>query len=868
MLRRVFTLRKRNFHTLPAHVDAVVIGGGCIGSALCYNLQKLGVTTTLVEANELTSGTTWHTAGMLWRVRPSWADVELHTKTRELCNELEENGESGIWNENGGLYIASNTERMREYERLHDLGNVYDINTSIVTPQQVSEIHPLLNVDDIMGGLYSPTDGTIDPHTLVTQLAQQSRKNGATIMENTSVTGFVQQMKNGVPYISGVNTTKGLINTTNVINATGAWGSQISKLLNLQLPLIPIKHAYIVTDKLNGMKPSFPNVRDHDLSIYLKTQGEAMAIGGYEKGPDLCPDSNSFQISPYTLYDLNWDTFSQNFEGHMHRCPSIENVGVQSTVCGPESFTPDHKALVGPDRDIKGLWHCCGFNSMGMMMCGGITQQLAEWIVNGSPTIDIFSYDPARFHKDVISNNSCVLERTHESYAKTYSIPFKSDEPLAGRNIRKSALHKLLLEQGCVYQSRHGFERPGWFKPNSYFPIPPYDYYGAYETSNSSFGHDIPITKNTVNPYYAEIIQDDCTFGFPQSFENVAKECYATRNGIAIFDQSYLGNFILKGTDATDALQYMCTSDFSNKELGSITYTTMCNERGGVEADLTVTKMGIDEWYICSGGVTQTKDYHWILDNCSSLNCNLLNVSDDTTVISVQGPHSRALLSEFDNNLSNLPFSMSKETTISGKPVRIMRITFVGELGYEIHTHTDHACEIYNDLFKKGAEYSEHSGIPFQNAGYNAMDSLSAEKGYRHWHGDLSYTETPLEAGIGFTVLSKLKNTTIEFKGRHAIETKREAGLRKRIATFVLEDPSILTHGEEPIFRNDACVGFVRSSAFGHTLGKSVVTGYVTNNGERVKVDWLNSGEWKIGNHDAKLHLKPAYDPTNEKITS
>ena len=480
----------RHASALPDEVDAVVIGGGSLGTSAAYHLQQRGIGTALLEAHQLTAGTTWHTAGMLWRLRPSYVDIELHAYTREKCISMEGDDAIGIpsWTENGGLFIACNRERLAEYERLAETGKYYGIESAVLSPADARAVHPLLNVDDVFGAIHSPSDGTIDASGVVHAYAKGARALGARVAEGVAVRAVETE-----PYttaggasarrVVAVVTADGQrIRTRAVVNACGAWANEVAEMAGARLPLRAMKHAYVVTDSLEGMHGGLPNVRDHDLSIYLKAQGDALALGGYEVNPEFWHGVGESDDFAFTLFELDWETFMQNTEGHIQRCPAVESAGIKSTVCGPESFTPDHKPLVGPEPSVRGLFHCCGFNSMGMMLGGGIGRELATWIDTGAPELDLFGFDPARFHPECVADGTWVTQATHESYAKTYSIVFPHDEPLASRGARTSALHDALRARGCVHQARHGFERPGFFsRDDGAAAAPkPYDYYGAY----------------------------------------------------------------------------------------------------------------------------------------------------------------------------------------------------------------------------------------------------------------------------------------------------------------------------------------------------------------------------------------------------
>jgi sarcosine dehydrogenase len=883
---------------LPSEADVVVIGGGSVGASTLYHLQKAGVNAIMLERHELTAGTTWHSAGMLWRLRPSDADIELNAYTRDMCKQLETETEINSWSENGGLFVANNATRFDEYKRFSETGKYFGIESHVLSPADVKQVHPLLNVEDVVGGIYSPGDGTIDPTSIVNAYAKAARKMGARIFEKTGVSAiesedYITAGGAQARRITAVRTACGArIATKTVVNACGAWANSVAEMVGVQIPLEAMRHAMILTEPIEGYHSGLPNVRDHDLSIYLKTQGDSVCLGGYEQNPEFWRD-----VDPefaFGLFELDWETFGQNLEGHMQRLPIVESTGIKSTVCGPESFTPDHKPLVGPHPGVRGFYHCCGFNSMGMMLGGGIGRELTKWILTGSPEVDLFGFDVARFHPDTVASRKWVKDRTHESYAKTYAIVFPHDEALAGRGARKSAIHDELVKRGCIHQARHGFERPGWFErsitPPSQVPMP-YDYYGAYAEGAWRLGEeDHPDVPANENDQYLEFIEGDLTFNWPKSHATIAEECRAAREGVALLDHSYFGKFYIQGPEAFEAVQYLCGADMEGKAFGSVTYTPLCNVRGGVEADLTVTRLqdssapGGQKYYIAAGGNTVTKDFDWIrnvLDD-KGFNATIEDHSASLTIWSVQGPHSRALLQSLVTSggpdvFSNeaFPFSAAREVEIAGHKILALRLTFVGELGFELHIPAEVAPAVYRAVREAGELYEKEHKVPVRDAGYRAIDSMSAEKNLRHWHADLTNVDTPLQAGIGFTVLPKLKRTgddAPDFLGRAALEEQRAAGLRRKLICLVVDDSNVMLHGAESIWRDGSCVGYVKSTAFGHTIGKSIAYGYITcpESVPKITNKWLEAGIYQIGDkgskHPATLSLKAPFDPTNSRV--
>lgn len=858
---------KRAPDSIPAEADVVIIGGGSVGSSTLYHLTKLGVkNAVLLERDQLTSGTTWHSAGLVWRLRPSDVEVELLAATRVLARDVLEQ-ETGLWagwNENGGLFIANNKERLDEYKRLMTLGKVYGVESFVLSPKESKDLYPLLNVDDLYGTLHSPGDGTIDPASWATSLTRAAVKNGAQVFENCAVTGIQTEVSDlGIKRVSAVQTPSGTIKTNCVVNCAGVWSPYVGSLCGVSVPLVAMYHAYVVTERIEGIQ-NMPNVRDHDASVYLKLQGDGLSVGGYEHNPVFWDEvSNKFAFS---LFDLDWDIFSAHIEGACNRVPVIAETGVKSTVCGPESFTADHKPLMGEAPELRGFYHGCGFNSAGIMLAGGCGRELARWVVHGHPELDMYGYDIRRFHSSITPNQKWLRERSHESYAKNYSMLFPHDEPLASRNMRRDPFHQVLLDRGCVYQERHGWERPGWFVPSEVAEVREYDYYGAYDV------------KEHQDYKYNELLGQDYTFDFPPHHDIIGKECLACRERVAVFNMSYFAKFYLTGPDAQKAADWIFTNNMA-KPPGCTTYTCMTNKDGGTEADITVSvlengdgssivkpKFEGDGFYIAvGGGIGQHGWCHVqnILQD-QQYNVKFEDHSEKMGMLSVQGPKSRELLQCLTSaDLSNeaFPFSTHKIINVAGHDVRALRITFVGELGWELHIPNDSCVPVYKALMEAGIEF----GVV--NGGYRALDSLSAEKGYKHWHQDLRHDDTPLEAGLGFTC--KLKSDT-PFLGREALEKQKAEGLKKKLVCFTIEDHKALL-GLEAIWRDNEVVGFIRRGEFGYAIGKSLAYGYVRDpSGKPVTTEFLKTGKYTIESmgelFPAKIHLKAPFDPKNLRV--
>ncbi|KAM6902878.1 sarcosine dehydrogenase, mitochondrial isoform 1-T2 [Xenentodon cancila] len=852
---------------LPRSADVVVIGGGSLGCQTLYHMAKMGMTNVvLLERDRLTAGTTWHTAGLLWQLRPSDVEVELLAHTRNVISkDLEE--ETGLhtgWIQNGGLFIASNKQRLDEYKRLMSLGKVYGIESHVLSPAETKDLYPLMNVDDLYGTLYVPKDGTMDPAGTCTTLARAASARGAMVIENCPVTGIqVRTDDLGVKRVKAVETPHGTIETPCVVNCAGVWATKLGEMAGVKVPLVAMHHAYVVTERIEGIQ-NMPNVRDHDASVYLRLQGDALSVGGYEHNPIFWEEvSDKFAFS---LFDLDWDVFMQHIQGAINRVPVLEETGIKSTVCGPESFTADHKPLMGEAPEVRGFFLGCGFNSAGMMLGGGCGRELAHWIIHGRPEKDMYGYDIRRFHSSLTDNKCWIRERSHESYAKNYSVVFPFDEPLASRNMRKDPFHEELTEQGCVFQERHGWERPGWFNREGPAPVKDYDYYGAYDV------------KKNENYKYNELLGKEYTFDFPPHHDVIKSECLSCRHGVAVFDMSYFGKFYLTGPDAKKAADWLFTADV-NKKPGSTVYTCMLNKRGGVEADLTVSRLepgaaslplspesSADAYYLAIGGGVAEHNWNHIRTvlQDQGFRCQLTDHSEDMGMISIQGPNSRHVLQDvLDADLSNeaFPFSTHKTVSAAGHQVRAMRLSFVGELGWELHVPKDSCLPVYRAVMAAGAKH----GII--NSGYRAIDSLSIEKGYRHWHADLRPDDTPLEAGLAFTC--KLRSS-IPFQGRDRLEKQKEEGLKRRIVCFTI-DEKVPMFGLEAIFRNGVPVGHLRRSDYGFFIDKTLGYGYIRNpDGGLVSADFIKSGEFTLERmgvvYKAKAHLKSPFDPENKRV--
>lgn len=713
------------------------------------------------------------------------------------------------------------------------------------------------------GSLYSPGDGVVDPAMLCTALTRAATKNGGRVIENCPVTGIITgKTSTGGQDVRGVETAMGTIRTNTIVNATGVWGRDLFEKFGVHIPLIPMRHAYVVSETMPGVQ-GLPNVRDHDFSMYFRIQGQSICMGGYENNPILLDKvPNDFQFG---LYDLDWSVFDTHIAGAVELCPEFGKAGVKSTVCGPESFTPDHKPLMGPDPRMDGLFHNCGFNSAGMMLGGGCGEQLALWIMNGRPDLHMFNYDIRRFTNKQNEAVEYATERSHESYAKNYSIVFPYDQPLAGRNFQQDPLHKEMISYGAVMEERQGWERPGYFlKNDEKVEVQAYDWYGNY-------GH----SKNE-DTKYAEKLKGEYKFGFSDNYEIIKEEALACRNNAVVFNMSYFCKLFLTGSEAKQAADWIFTADM-DKPVNKTIYTCALNSKGGVEADVTVS--AIDRptdpllkgrgYYIVAGGASANHTLAHIREAIQEkgFKAEVTDFTDKMGVISIQGPKSREILqkiTDFCLTNENLPFNTTSIINIKinqkeSRNVRVLRVSFVGELGYELHVQNDDCEAVYRSLMEVGSP----SGL--RNGGYRSLYSLSSEKGYHLWGFDLRADDTPIEANLGFTC-----RKTGEYKGKSVIDKQRAEGVTKKLAYFTV-DEHIPIFGLEAIYRDGEIVGHLRRGEYGYFFEKPIGQGYLRKPcGGPVDNAFIKSGNYQIeimGKlYDATCHLRSPFDTKHKRV--
>ena len=811
---------------LPTTAKAVIIGGGIVGCSTAYHLAKLGWRdTVLLERHKLTSGTTFHAAGLVGQLRTSANITQLLGHSVDLYNKLEE--ETGLatgWKMNGGLRLACNDERWNEVKRQASTAHSFGLEMHLLSPKEAQELWPLMNIEDVVGAAFMPSDGQANPSDITQALAKGARMAGATIFEDCGVSDI--EIDNGK--IKAVITEHGRIECENVILCAGQWSHEFAKRFGVDVPLVSMQHQYMITEPIEGVTRDLPTLRDPDRLTYYKEDVGGLVMGGYEPNPKNWAIDGIPKGFHFSLLDSDFDHFEPIMELALGRVPALEKAGVKDLINGPESFTPDGNFILGEAPQLANFFVGAGFNAYGIAAGGGAGMALAQWVHDGQPPYDLWAVDIKRFGK-VHGDIDWVRTRTYEAYAKHYTMAWPHEEHKSARPTRTSPLYDTLKKQGACFGEKLGWERPNWFAD---------------------------LTRG-------ETPKDEYSFGRQNWFVAVAREHKAVRETAALFDQTSFAKFMLKGRDAMAALDYICANNI-NKPVGSLTYTQMLNNKGGIECDLTIARKAEDEFYIVTGTGFATHDFNWIERNIPhGMKAELSDITASNSVLSLMGPNARKILQRIcDDNLSNdsFKFGQVKTITIANCPALALRVTYVGELGWELHLRVEDANKVYSALMTAGREF----GIA--NAGYRTIESCRLEKGYRAWGADIGPDHTPVEAGLPWAVARK---TDRKFLGREAVENQLANGVQKMLAGFTLDDPSITLGGRETIFRNNKQVGWLTSGGYGHTLQKSIGYGYVRNR------DGVDEGFVLDGNYElevasqrvpCEVHLKPLYDAGNLKI--
>ena len=808
----------------PSQARAVVIGGGIIGCSTAYHLAREGWRdVVLLERAKLTSGSTFHAAGLVGQLRASANITRLLKYSVELYGRLEaETGLATGWKSNGGLRLACNAERMIEIERQATMAHSFGLEMELLSPKEAQALWPLMDIADVVGAAYLPTDGQANPSDITQALAKGARTGGVRIVEDCPVTAI--RVEHG--RVAGVATPEGDIACEVVVNCAGQWAPETGALAGVMVPLQPVQHQYLFTEPIAGVEAGLPTLRDPDRLTYFKEDVGGLVMGGYEPDPvpwalDGIPEGFNF-----SLLETDLDHFEQLMEQALIRVPALADAGVKEMINGPESFTPDGNFILGEAPEVRGFFVGAGFNAFGIAAGGGAGKALAEWVVGAEAPMDLWIVDIRRF-AGLHADQDFVRRRTLELYGKHYTIAWPHEEHESGRPRRVSPLYERLASRGACFGSKLGWERPNWFAPDGVEP------------------------------------RDQYAMGRQNWFDHVGAEHRAARQAVALFDATSFAKFMLEGRDAEAALGWICANDVA-KPPGRLTYTQMCNARGGIECDLTVARITDDAYYIVTGTGFATHDFSWIERHIpAGLDARLRDVTRDYCVFSLMGPRARHVLGAVcDTDLSNdaFPFGTWQTLSIAGAEVRALRITYVGELGWELHLPVAAALEVYETLMAAG------QGHGIADAGYRAIESLRLEKGYRAWGADIGPDFTPLEAGLGWAV--KLRQN-VPFLGREALAAQRDAPLAKRLACFTVDDPAVVLLGRETIYRDGERVGWLTSGGWGYTVAANIGYGYVRNGGG-VTTEYLEGGAYELEvatrRVPCELHLGPLYDPKMERV--
>jgi glycine cleavage system aminomethyltransferase T/glycine/D-amino acid oxidase-like deaminating enzyme len=816
--------------TFPTRAQVVIIGGGIVGCSVAYHLTKIGWRdVVLLESTQLTAGTTWHAAGIVVSGFSSETFINMAKYTRDLYERLgEETGQDTGFKAAGYLQIASNQERAHILRRRSDYSRAYGVITEEISPAEVKRMWPLFNTEDVIAGFYTDDDGRTNPVDTTMSLAVGAKMGGARILEETRVTGVTQSGGR----VTGVVTEKGEIEAEYVVNCGGMWARELGKMAGVKVPLHAAEHYYLITDPIEGMGRDLPIVEDPDLfAYYLDEMGGGLLLGlfepvaapwGMEKTGGI-PKGFSFgEIAP------DWDRMMPHLEKAMIRIPAAREAGVHKFFCGPESFTPDMGPLMGEAPELKNYFVAAGFNSLGILLGGGAGQIMAQWIADGYPPVDVSGINIDRMMP--FQNNPAYLyDRTVELLGWQY-ISWPNLQPVTARNARKSAIYDRLADAGAYYGVSVGWEYPDWFAPEGVEPKVEY------------------------------------SWGRQNWFEYVAAEHKAAREDVILMDLTHMAKLLVQGRDAEKVLNRICANNVS-VPAGRIVYTQWLNERGTMEADMTVTRLAEDIYLLVLVDAIQIHVEKWLERYIpSEAHVFVTDVTSGYNIINVQGPKSRQLISGLTSvDMSNeaFPYLTAQEIDIGYALAKALRVSYVGELGWELYVPTEFTLHVFDQLVKAG------EGLNLKHAGFKALNTLRSEKAYRDYGYDIDNTDTPLEAGLGFAVDFDKPGG---FTGREALLKQKEEGiLRHRFVQFLLEDSEPLLYGSEPIYRDGVRVGHLASGGYGYTLGGAVGLGFI-NHEEGVTVDFIRSGrfELEIAGHryPAKASLRPMYDPKGLKVRS
>jgi heterotetrameric sarcosine oxidase gamma subunit len=810
---------------IPTQARVVVIGGGIVGTSVAYHLTERGWRdVVLLERNVLTSGTTWHAAGLVGQVRATYNMSTLAKYATELFEDLERRTGLGTgFRKTGSVLVASTEGRWDEVKRGASMARLCDVEVELLDGQQVADLWPLLDPSEVIGAAYVPGDGVANPTDVTQALAKAARMGGARIFEHIKATAI--QERDG--RVSGVSTERGDIACEYVVNCTGMWARELGALNGVAIPSHAAEHFYLITAPIPELDLDLPVLRCPDDTAYVRVEAGGLMVGFFEPGAKPWATHGIPEDAAFTRLAEDWDHITPYLQRIARRVPILGEIGYQLHFNGPESFTPDDRYVLGEAPGLGGYFVAAGFNSVGFAGGGGAGRAVADWMVDGHAPMDLWEVDIRRF-MPFQRNRRYLYERTTETLGLLYDMhwPFRQVE--TSRGVRRSPLHDRLAARNACFGEAGGWERANWYAPTG------------------------------VEPRY------EYSFGRQNWFPYSAEEHRAVREGVGLFDQTSFGKILVQGREAERALGRMCTADVA-VELGRIVYTQWLNERGGVESDVTVTRLADDRFLVVTTGASTMRDLDWLRRAIPpEASVTVTDVTSGEAVISLMGPRSRELLASMsDADLSNeaFPFGTAREIDLGMAFARAARVTYVGELGWELYVPTEFATHVYDEIVAAG------SAFDLRHVGYHALDSLRIEKAYRHWGHDMSDEDSALQAGLGFTVAWDKPGG---FIGREALLRQREAGVQRRLAVFTLDDPEPLLYHNEPVWRDGELIGRTTSGAFGHTIGRAIALGYVRRDDGPVTAEWLAAGSYELEvateRFPAGASLRAPYDPSNARI--
>ena len=804
----------------------VVVGGGIVGCSVAFHLSQRGWSDVVVlERRKLASGTTWHAAGLVTQARPTAGTREVVRRSIATFEDLERRFEAGQGTSpgyctTGTIHLATCEDRWEELRRMASAGRGSDQRIELVDQARISELFPLINPSGIVGGLFYPDDGRGTATDTTMALAQAARLAGATILENAPVTSVITDGRR----VTGVRTDLGSVEADYVVNCAGMWGRQFGLQNGVHLPLQALSHYYVVTDAVPGLERDLPTVKSADEWGYVKNEGDGLLVGFFEPGSTPWESSGIPMDVEFPTLREDWDHLGPFYERMVERLPVLGEVGIRLCFNGPESFTPDGHYHLGQVPGYDNYFAACGFNSIGFLSGPGAGEVIAEWIIDGRPPLDLAETDPARVSSHQV-NRRYLEQRVVETLDKAYAIHWPFEQRETARGIRRSPLHERVKAAGAVFGEAAGWERANWYGPAKGPQV--YDY----------------------------------SFGRPSWFRAWEAEHLGVRESVGLFDLSSFGKIAVTGRDALAVLQELSVSDI-DVEPGSIVYTQWLNEAAGIEADVTVTRLDYDDFLVMTATATLVRDLDRVRARIGDRSAVASDVSGTFALLSVMGPRSRELLqglTDADLGHDSFAFGASRMIDLGHTFVRATRISYVGELGWELIVPTESAVHIYDTVVAAGPAYG------LVHAGYHALDSLRMEKGYRSWGHDIGWLDNPHEAGLGFTVDWDKPGG---FVGR-AAALERRSDLRRRLVQVKFEDSDVFAYHDEPVYRDGALVGRVASASYGHSLGSAVGLAWL-NSSESIDKEWLEAGCFEV---DVACEMtpvlvttRPLFDPRNERI--